>query len=135
MAYGPAMTRAAVERDPPCVDDTPAFDAVDFDELAEAIGDDGVKEMVAIFEAETRLRLNRLAAGDQSQQTQLREMHTLKGAAGSVAARHLAGIGMRLEQAVHDGIAPTRHDRDMIEAALEIYLRAVREHIAVLAMD
>ena len=49
---------------------------------SEMIGEDGVMEMVEIFETETRQRLRRLAAGNQSIATLVREMHTLKGAAG-----------------------------------------------------
>jgi HPt (histidine-containing phosphotransfer) domain-containing protein len=149
MAYGPATTRdAATERllscyettpfgDAPAFDapafDAPAFDAADFDELIDMIGEDGVMEMVAIFETETRLRLRRMMAGDQTIAAQLREMHTLKGAAGSVGAPRLTALGRALEHAAHQGIAPTTGDLMAIEAALEAYLAALRARNAQLA--
>jgi HPt (histidine-containing phosphotransfer) domain-containing protein len=123
--------RPAAARNPPenplsCSQDTPAFDAAEFHELAEMIGDDGAAEMVMIFEAETRDRLRRLEAGDQDLATQQREMHTLKGAAGSVAAPWLATLGWTFEQAACQGIAPTRADVDRVAKALEEWLLAVQ---------
>ena len=41
------------------------FDAEEFNTLCEMIGEDGVLEMVAIFDTETRHRLRRLTCGDQ----------------------------------------------------------------------
>lgn len=126
MAYGPAMTQGAVaERTLPCPRDAPAFDAAEFDELLEMIGADGVMEMVGIFEAETRSRLRRLKAGDQDLPTQLREMHTLKGAAGTVAAPRLTSLGESFEHAARAGVMPTRDDIAMIATALEAYLSAM----------
>ncbi len=131
MAYGPATTRDAMtERILSCSGEAPAFDAVEFDELSETIGEDGVMEMVEIFEAETRLRLRRLALGDQTITTQVREMHTLKGAAGTVAAPHLTALGRAFEQAARKGIPPVAKDFQAIEAALEAYLVAVRARAA-----
>jgi HPt (histidine-containing phosphotransfer) domain-containing protein len=138
MAYGLATTRDAPERNLSCCGDAPAFDEVGFDELAAAIGDDGVMEMAAIFARETRQRLQRLGAGNQSNATLLREMHTLKGAAGSVAAPLLTGLGDRLEQVAHLGVAPTRNDLDAVAAGLEAWLAAVRawaeRHVATSTM-
>lgn len=127
MAYGPAATRdAATERTLSCFEDIPVFDAVEFDGLCDMIGEDGALEMVMIFEAETRQRLRRLMAGHQDIATQVREMHTLKGAAGTVASPRLAAMGEMLEHAADQGIAPGGDDIDAIEAALEDYLRSVR---------
>jgi HPt (histidine-containing phosphotransfer) domain-containing protein len=127
MAYGPAATRhAATERILSCSDDAPEFNSAEFDELSGMIGEDGVMEMVEIFEAETRQRLRRLAAGGQNIATQLREMHTLKGAAGTVAAPRLAALGRTFEMAARDGIAPSANDFKTIEQALEAYLTEVR---------
>lgn len=109
----------------PCPPRPPAFDAAEFDELREMIGQDGVREMVEIFETETRQRLRRLTAGNQTTATLVREMHTLKGAAGTVAAPRLAVLGRTLEQAARDGIAPTLAQLKAIEAALEAFLAAV----------
>jgi HPt (histidine-containing phosphotransfer) domain-containing protein len=127
MAYGPAMTQDAIaERTLSCSGETPAFNAAEFNELSEMIGEDGVMEMVEIFETETRARLRRLADGNQDMATQLREMHTLKGAAGTVAAPRLKVLGAKFEHAARDGIAPTRDQVGMIAAALEDYLAAAR---------
>jgi HPt (histidine-containing phosphotransfer) domain-containing protein len=104
----------------------PAFDVDQFDELHDMIGEDGVMEMVTIFDAETRQRLRRLAAGGQDAGTLVREMHTLKGAAGSVAAPRLAALGRSLEAAVRNGSVPSRADLMSIEAALEAWLTDVR---------
>jgi HPt (histidine-containing phosphotransfer) domain-containing protein len=106
--------------------DAPAFDAAEFDELNQMIGSDGVMEVVEIFETETRRRLRRLSAGGQDLATQMREMHTLKGAAGTVAAPYLTVLGQTFEHATADGIAPTQDEVAMIAAALEAYLAAMR---------
>jgi len=127
-AHGPAVTRYA---DSPDWDSvlplgTPAFDADAFAELSEMIGEDGVMDMVEIFETEMRRRLQRLTRGDQDIATQTREMHTLKGAAGTVAAPRLTALGHWFEQAVGKGIALTQTDIDAIEPELEAYLTSVR---------
>jgi HPt (histidine-containing phosphotransfer) domain-containing protein len=104
----------------------PSFDAVEFDELSEMIGEDGVTELVWIFESETRHRLHRLEAGGQDLATQVREMHTLKGAAATVAAPRLASLGFVAEQAARDGVAPTAAGLAAIADALEAFLVEVR---------
>lgn len=130
MVDRPATTRdaaarrasgGATSRAPP-----PAFDAAEFDELREMIGQDGVVEMVEIFESETRQRLRRLAAGIRDPTALVREMHTLKGASGTVAAPRLAAFGRMFEQAAHRGIAPTPDDLKAIEDALEAFLIEAR---------
>jgi len=127
MAYGPATTQdATTERDLSCSEHTPAFDAAEFNELNEMIGEDGVLEMVEIFETETRLRLARLRAQDQDLPTQVREMHTLKGAAATVAAPRLAALGRTFEHAASVGTAYTPDDVRTIADALEDYLTEVR---------
>jgi len=136
MAYGPAVTQDAIaERGLPCSGETPAFNAAEFNELSDMIGEDGVMEMVEIFETETRLRLRRLEAGNQDLATQLREMHTLKGAAGTVAAPRLKALGEAYEHAALEGIAPTREEVGTIAVALEDYLSSVRawsmDHVLV----
>jgi len=113
MADGPVAARDAAlgharTGGMPRVPDAPAFDAVEFAALNEMIGEDGVREMVEIFETETRQRLRRLAAGDQNAATLVREMHTLKGAAGTVSAPRLAALGRTFEQAAERGIVPPR---------------------------
>ena len=105
----------------------PALDAIEFSDLNEMIGDEGVMEMVMIFESETRQRMLRLAANDQDIGTLVREMHTLKGAASTVAAPRLAVLGRSLEHAARRGIAPTLDDVEEIAAALDAWLEAVRD--------
>jgi HPt (histidine-containing phosphotransfer) domain-containing protein len=106
--------------------ETKAFDAAGFDELCEAIGADGALEMVEIFETESRKRLRRLAMGDQDIATQRREIHTLKGAAGTVAAPRLAALGQMFEQAANRGIGPSPHQIEALDAALEACLAEMR---------
>jgi HPt (histidine-containing phosphotransfer) domain-containing protein len=103
-----------------------AFDAVEFGALSEMIGEDGVREMIEIFAFETRQRLRRLEAGGQNCATLMREMHTLKGAAGTVAAPRLASLGRTFEHAAQHGIAPTPDDLKAIGSALEAYLSAAQ---------
>jgi HPt (histidine-containing phosphotransfer) domain-containing protein len=102
------------------------FDAEEFNTLCEMIGEDGVREMVEIFAAETRQRLRRLTAGGQNCATLVREMHTLKGAACTVGAPRLAVMGRVFERAAQRGIGPTSDDLAAIDTALEAFLAAVR---------
>ncbi|MGA3001585.1 MAG: Hpt domain-containing protein [Acetobacteraceae bacterium] len=106
--------------------DAAVFDAVEFSALSEMIGEDGVREMVEIFATETRQRLQRLTVGGQTCATLVREMHTLKGAAGTVAAPRLALLGRTFEQAAQRGIGPTSDDLKAIDTALEAFLAAAR---------
>jgi HPt (histidine-containing phosphotransfer) domain-containing protein len=132
MAHEPAMKANAATSTPPDLGamrsprDAPAFDPAEFDGLSEMIGDDGAMEMIDIFETETRERIRRLAAGNLPVGTLVREMHTLKGAAGTVAAPRLAALGRAFEQAGPRGIKPTPGDLNAISDALEAYLAAVR---------
>jgi HPt (histidine-containing phosphotransfer) domain-containing protein len=118
--YAPTVNHDAA------ADDAAAFDAVEFGALSEMIGEDGVREMVEIFATETRQRLRRLTAGGQNCATLVREMHTLKGAAGTVAAPRLALLGRAFEQAAQRGIGPTSDDLKAIDTALEAFLTAVQ---------
>lgn len=106
--------------------DAPAFDAENFDTLSEMIGEDGAREMVEIFEAETRQRLRRLAVGEKDMAALVREMHTLKGAAGTVASPRLAEFGRALEAAAQRGIVPTPDHLKAIEETLEVFLKKAR---------
>jgi HPt (histidine-containing phosphotransfer) domain-containing protein len=129
MARGLALQAemsAARERLSPSGTSTPAFDAEDFDSLSEMIGEDGVREMVEIFENETRQRLRRLTVGASNPAGLVREMHTLKGAAGTVASPRLAEIGRALETAAKQGIAPTVDQLKTIEETLEVFLIQAR---------
>ena len=118
------MPRALAKKT--CMEDEPALNMLEFAELNDTIGVDGVSDMVWIFETETRRRLGRLTAGGLDMATTRREMHTLKGAAGTVAAPRLTALGRRLEQAANQGIAPTPDDLRAIGDALEAFLAALR---------
>ncbi len=98
----------------------------EFGDLIAMIGQVGVNETIEIFETETRRRLRRLAIGGQDTATVVREMHTLKGAAGTVAAARLAALGRLFEQAAHTGIMPVLGDLKAIEDELDSFLVAVR---------
>jgi signal transduction histidine kinase/CheY-like chemotaxis protein/HPt (histidine-containing phosphotransfer) domain-containing protein len=103
----------------------PGFDNHEFSELIDAIGEEGVAKMVEIFEAETRLQLRRLTVGDQDDDALVLEMHTLKGAADTVAAPRLAALGRTLEQDAIKGIHPLPADIKAIADALDAWLEAV----------
>jgi signal transduction histidine kinase/HPt (histidine-containing phosphotransfer) domain-containing protein/ActR/RegA family two-component response regulator len=103
----------------------PAFDNLEFSDLIETIGEAGVNEMVRIFETETRHRLRRLTAHDQDDDALVFEMHTLKGAADTVAAPRLAALGRTLEHAAIKGIRPPPADIEAIADALDAWLEAV----------
>jgi HPt (histidine-containing phosphotransfer) domain-containing protein len=114
--------------------DAAVFDAVEFGALSEMIGEDGVREMVEIFATETRRRLRRLTAGGQNLNALMREMHTLKGSAGTVAAPRLALLGRAFERAAQRGVGPSSDDLKAIDTALEAFLAAARtwnEHTGV----
>jgi HPt (histidine-containing phosphotransfer) domain-containing protein len=111
----------------PCPSDAPAFDAEEFEDLIEMIGEEGAAELLEIFETETRRRMHRLAGGDQDIATVVREMHTLRGAAGTVAAPRLAVLGGSFEQDAENGVVPGPGGLRAIEAALEAFLVAVRD--------
>ena len=128
MAHGPATIQTASARDAiAACQNIPVFDATEFAELSEAIGDDGVMEMIEIFETETRERMRRLGGFSQDITTQLREMHTLKGAASTVAAPRLADLSRILESAARRGIAPAPDQLASLTVALEAYLTAMRD--------
>jgi HPt (histidine-containing phosphotransfer) domain-containing protein len=128
MAHGPVRIQIAPASDAGSVPrNIPVFDGTEFAELREAIGDEGVTEIIVIFETETRERMRRLRNGSQDIATQLREMHTLKGAASTVAAPRLADLGRRLEAAAGRGIAPAPDQLEAITEALEAYLMAMRD--------
>jgi HPt (histidine-containing phosphotransfer) domain-containing protein len=63
-----------------------------------------------------------LAAGDAV--LAARELHTLKGLAATVGARHLAQVAAQLEKKAKQGVAPTEHDE---------LVRSVRSAIDALA--
>jgi HPt (histidine-containing phosphotransfer) domain-containing protein len=110
----------------------PAFDPIEFHERIIMLGGNGVAEMLEIFETETRRRLLRLANGTQDIGTVMREMHTLKGAAATVAAPRLTALGRLFEQQAQRGRMPDQADLEAIEEGLETFLAAVRARTSCL---
>ena len=84
----PALDRAGVEG---------AFDRVGFARLALEIGEEGVAELVTLFETETRARLALMGGGTLSQTMLMREIHSLKGTAGAACAELLFARSADLE--------------------------------------
>jgi signal transduction histidine kinase/DNA-binding NarL/FixJ family response regulator/HPt (histidine-containing phosphotransfer) domain-containing protein len=105
-----------------------ALAACDFEalsQLREDLGDDGVAEMLTLFEAETRDRLGRLGSREMDGGTLLREVHTLKGAAGTVSASRLATRAAAIETRLRTGGALQPSDLPVLTADFEAWLAAV----------
>ena len=112
--------------DDPVEPDAPVLDIRAFEEMAGELGEDGAMELVMIFESDTRDRLARMAAGGQDLSASAREMHTLKGAAGTVCCPRLAALGFACEQAARCGTLPRVEDLHTIVAVLDRFMAAVR---------
>ena len=97
-----------------------------FDALLDMLGADGVAELIEIFEVETRRRLVRLAARDQPGAVTRRELHTLKGAAGTVGAPGIVRLVTLLEHTATGETPLTAADLAAMEASLEAFLAAFR---------
>jgi len=93
-----SVTSAAVAQPAP-----PPFDAAALRALAADIGEDGVGEMLEVFQRETRLRLQRMAAPGIPPVALMREAHTVKGAAGAVCAPLLRRRAEAIETALRNG--------------------------------
>ncbi len=106
-----------------------ALDAAGLNAMAEEIGEDGVAELVAMFERETRDRLDRLAEPIADPVLLTREIHTLKGAARTVCAPGLAGLAAAAEQRAKQGAVLGRADHAAMTAAFETWLTAVRRQM------
>ncbi len=97
----PLAHQAAVPDGPTL--DGPALDADVLAEMEEAIGQDGLVEMVRLFLSETVARLDRLGNADREASIDLREVHTLKGAAATVGAPALTAFALETEERLRDG--------------------------------
>jgi CheY-like chemotaxis protein/HPt (histidine-containing phosphotransfer) domain-containing protein len=79
----------------------PALDRASFARLKEDIEEQGVADLIAMFEAETLDRLARIADPHLDRGTLSREVHSLKGAAAAASAtllsRRAADLEIRLE--------------------------------------
>ena len=100
-------------------------------EMEEAIGQDGIQEMIHLFITETTARLDRLTHLDRDGSIDLREIHTLKGAAATVGAPVLAKFAMETEVRLREGgsladddVARLRRDFEIWRSAAEVKLAA-----------
>lgn len=95
--------------------------------LKDEIGADGVADVLAAFEAETRDRLSLIADRRLDPATLTREVHSLKGAAGAACAvslsRRAAGLEMRLKR----GEALQAADVTALTDAFAAWIGEVRE--------
>lgn len=102
------------------------FDPTLLETLRATFGADGLLELIAIFEIDTRNRLRRLAGTEQDIFTHMRDLHTLKGAAATVGCAVIADLALGHEQAARKGKRVESRDLRAIEAALDQYLAAIR---------
>ena len=79
------------------------LDAAALRALAADIGDDGVAEMLGVFQQETHARLQRMGAAGLPPITLMQEAHTLKGAAGTVCAPLLRRRAEAIETRMRTG--------------------------------
>lgn len=85
-----------------------------------------VIELVSLFVAETRARLHRIADCTDTGAQLLREVHTLKGGAGTVAATRLRALAGALELRLRAGGTANPTDIAELQAALEAYIDATQ---------
>lgn len=95
-------------------------------EMEDAIGADGVVEMITLFTQETTARLDRLSAGARELAADLREVHTLKGAASTVGAPILAGMSARLESSMRAGGVLSDDDVKAMRVAFDAWHAAIK---------
>jgi hypothetical protein len=119
IAEPPAAAAVSGEAEPA----TPVLDQTAMAELLENLGLDGAAELLAVFTADTRARLRRLAAGVTPLTALLREIHTLKGAAGTVCAARLARQAALLEPLVRDRGHLEPAELAALTEAFEAYLQ------------
>ncbi|MGE0226014.1 MAG: ATP-binding protein [Acetobacteraceae bacterium] len=114
----------------------PALDAAAFAELQDMIGDDGMAEMLAVFTAEMGRRLKWFAGGPDDRDTLIREVHSIKGSAGTVCAANLAASAAEIEARLRGGGDWDGTDGERLKVAFEAYLlapdvaRHLREQVA-----
>jgi signal transduction histidine kinase/DNA-binding response OmpR family regulator len=106
-----------------------ALDRTGFARLRGEIGDDGVAELVSLFEAETRERLAFLAAQDGDSLALRREVHSLKGAAGAVCAMSLSRCAATIETNLEQGRRVGEADIAALTEAFDAWLAIVRADV------
>jgi signal transduction histidine kinase/DNA-binding response OmpR family regulator len=104
----------------------PAFDGAALHALGEDIGHDSVAEMLEVFQQETRTRLQRIAAPAIPSATLMREVHTLKGAAGTVCAPLLRWRAEAIEARLRAGAPLQAGDLTGLATAFQAFTVAVQ---------
>jgi signal transduction histidine kinase/DNA-binding NarL/FixJ family response regulator len=100
-------------------------------EMEDAIGAEGVAEMVQLFESETHARLDRLAQASRDRSVDLREIHTLKGAAATVGAPALTGLAMSIETRLRDGATLTDDEVARLRHAFLAWRTAMAKRLPI----
>ncbi|MGE0420277.1 MAG: Hpt domain-containing protein, partial [Acetobacteraceae bacterium] len=106
--------------------DIPVVDTLALADLSVAIGEAGVRDMLGVFESETLSRLNRLSDATRDKAADQREIHTLKGAAGTVCARRLSTMAQTLEAHLREGGTLETTDVIALRQAFEAWRREAR---------
>jgi HPt (histidine-containing phosphotransfer) domain-containing protein len=102
------------------LDAMPAREPAAYAALVREIGEDGARDVRAVFWSETRARLElfRTLAPAQHHARISREAHSLKSAAGTFGYARLAALALRLEKSAERlGDAEFRELLDLMEAA------------------
>lgn len=107
--------------------DEAACDLAALEELTTDLGPVVVAELVALFVTETRARLRRIAEPTGVSTRLLREVHTLKGGAGIVAASRLNVLAHALEVRLLAGGAVCSRDIAALQAAFDAYADRARK--------
>jgi len=134
----PSRPEAAAEPPPPdnsvpaAADPAPAVDAAVLAEMEDAIGQDGVAEMVRLFLSETRIRLDRLAQAGRDPSIDLREIHTLKGAAATVGAPVLTAFALETEERLREGGSLSAADVERLRRHFDAWHAAI---VALIPLD
>ncbi len=127
----PSRPEAAAEPPPPdnsvpaAADPASAVDAAVLAEMEDAIGQDGVAEMVRLFLSETRIRLDRLAQAGRDPSIDLREIHTLKGAAATVGAPVLTAFALETEERLREGGSLSAADVERLRRHFDAWHAAI----------
>jgi signal transduction histidine kinase/AmiR/NasT family two-component response regulator/HPt (histidine-containing phosphotransfer) domain-containing protein len=115
-----ATEQALAARQPEALDEA-ALDAVE-----DAIGAEGVAEMVQVFVDETRSALSVLTDAAIGAEGVIWKVHSLKGAAGTVCAALLAARAAEIEQRLRQGGVFKADDVPPLREAFETWMAAIR---------
>ena len=118
----PAPRREAAETGP----EAPALDRAALEDLTAAIGPEALVELISLFQAETAGRLDRLRAVLHDAPSLAREVHILKGAAGTVCAARLIQLTEAIESRLRRGAEIVEADLDGLAEAYAAWSSAVR---------